>query len=236
MSYIYFNVALLRISKKPINVDKESINPNLSKIFLRHYTDFAKTNNYSIESDDEDYVIPSQNKHKTSEEISLKDLQQNSRPMPVKPPPPKKPVDIKHTGKKTDIFAADEKQVGQLKESDFKNKFEFPSLNGEAAPKVNSAPVATWGPSEAYLYNKKGALSKKEMEEAFPSLGAVVSQPKKAAVAPTITPVVTSAPPKPEISAPLPPGQFNWLEEIKKNASSIQDDGIFIQRAKKKKK
>ena len=69
MSFIYFNISSLRINRKTVQLEKENLNQNLCKLFLRHYEDFAKANKLNIESEDEDYepvvVIPK----KTDEEL-----------------------------------------------------------------------------------------------------------------------------------------------------------------------
>lgn len=242
MSFIYFNISSLRINRKPVNLEKENLNQNLCKLFLRHYEDFAKANKLNIESDDEDYtpvvVIPKKN-----DEISLGNLNPEIKVAAPKPPTVVRkksdslqPNATAALGKKKDIFAADERTVGQLKESDLKNRIEFPTLgDGPARP----APVATgWGApkvsnNDLYLYDKKGALSKKEKEEHFPTLGEDgPSKPK-------------AAPPEPKLSKPsskveappTAPGEYNWLEENRKQLNSMaMSNGLDIMPAKKKSK
>lgn len=246
MSFIYFNVSSLRLANKPIQAEKDVLNPNLAKLFLRHYDSFAKQNKLIIESDEEDYVIPA-TRHKKSEEITLDNLTPNIKPPPVKPPPTRqkkntqqsdtvKPQDSisSAAGKKTDIFVADEKTKA-IKESDLKNKFEFPSLTESPQPQPKATNSSSWGRGDLYLYEKPGALSKKEQEEHFPTLGMDPAKPEKPKVQPVIKPQ-----PKPDFGKEedTPPGAFNWLEESKRQSmmNALNHGNVDIVKAKKKKK
>lgn len=244
MSFIYFNISSLRINRKPVNLEKENLNQNLCKLFLRHYEDFAKANKLNIESDDEDYapvvVIPKKN-----DEITLGNLNPEIKVAAPKPPTVvrKKSDSLQANatmslGKKKDIFAADERTVGQLKESDLKNRIEFPTL-GEAPPKVAAAATGWGAPkvsnNDLYLYDKKGALSKKEKEEHFPTLGGDGPGAKAAKPAPP-EPKLSKPPSKVE-PPPAIPGEYNWLEENRKQLNSIaMSSGLDILPAKKKSK
>ena len=237
MSFIYFNIACLRLAGKAIRVEKEAYNPNLLKLFLRHYTEFASVNKINTDSDDEDYVIP----HKTrtySEELSPN--------QPTFKPPQRTQVKPNHgtlagAHKKVDIFVTDSASSTGLKASDLKNKYEFPSLTDNTAPaKPANVKANQWGNGDAYLYEKKGAFTKKELEEQFPSLG---SDDKKPAPKPVVKkeepkpkPVVTNEPKL--VSAPAPTGGFDWLELSKQQAkeSAKLNEVVTITKAKKKKK
>lgn len=244
MSFIYFNVSALRLANKKINVDKDNLNPNLLKLFLRHYQDFAQAQKIDIESDEEDYNVPTTSNATQSEEISLSNLTPNIRPPPQRQTgvsrPQKQPTKGEGTNlsKKTDIFVTDERS-STLKESDLKNKYEFPSLVDDSAPAPKAKPKSGWGTGDLYLYEKKGALSKKEQEELFPSLGGELEKPKKAPAPP---PVIKPKP-QPDFSNDLGPktevpGQFNWLEEAKRQAmeNALNHGNVDIKKAKKKKK
>ena len=252
LAFLYFNVSCLRLQNKPLNVEKESINPNLLKLFLRHYGEFAKKNSLDVQSDDEDYVIPVI-KPQNEGEISLSNLTPNIRPPPAAPKQhkPKKNADsnFNAVGKKVDIFAVDESTQGTIKISDLKNKFEFPSL-GEEAPKkpAETQPSkAGWskGGNDFYLYDK-GLLSKKEMEEEFPNLDGPPKKPnnlgknQSSGSEKMKTPVLSAATSNqgpPLISAPIA-GGFDWLEMAKKETlnKAINGSGVTIQKAPSKKK
>lgn len=247
MSFIYFNVSALRLANKPIQVEKEAVNPNLAKVFLRHYAEFAKQNNFDIDSDEEDYVIPVTRHH--GEGITLDDLTPNIKPPVVKPPPMRykkgqaqQDDGGKQTGsvsalagKKTDIFAADDKTKG-IKKSDLNNKFEFPTLGESPAPPVKAVNSASWGRGDLYLYDRPGALTKKDIEEHFPTLG---NEP----VAKQEKPAPPKVVPKPQVKPDFgkeetPAGAFNWLEESKRLSmqNALNHGNVDIIKAKKKKK
>lgn len=244
MSFIYFNVSALRLANKKISVDKDNLNPNLLKLFLRHYQEFAQSQKLDTDSDEEDYVIPNTTTASNSDEISLSNLTPNIRPPPQKPVSQKRPhkstpnADGVNFAKKTDIFVTDDR-ASTLKDSDLKNKYEFPSLGGESAPATKPKPASGWGTGDLYLYDKKGAFTKKEQEDHFPTLG---GEPAKLAKAPAPVTVI-KAKPNPDFSNDLggnslTSGQFNWLEEAKRQAmeKALNNGNVEIVKAKKKKK
>lgn len=53
--FIYFNLLTLRFENKQKIVNAQQVNPNLLKLFLRHYPQLANDEKYSLESDEEDY-------------------------------------------------------------------------------------------------------------------------------------------------------------------------------------
>lgn len=53
--FVYFNIVELLLEEKLKISDKTHFNPNLLRLFLRHYPDFAKKSGYSLLSDEEDY-------------------------------------------------------------------------------------------------------------------------------------------------------------------------------------
>lgn len=243
-------MSLLRLQNKPLNVEKETINPNLLKLFLRHFKEFAKKVQIDTQSDDEDYVIPVY-RPDNSNEITLSNLTPNVRPPAAqpRPPPKKKPADFDANlvNKKVDIFVADENHGG-IKLCDLKNKIEFPSLGETPAPKPVEAPKQSGWASKTdpdfYLYTS-GKLSKKEKEEEFPTLG---GPPKNSAVeknsgpsslktTPSLT-ATNSSQPKPA-PAPAPQAeQMNWIEQAKQEAKqkAFANSGVTIIKGKKKKK
>lgn len=58
LSFLYFSLATSRFEGKVIVNMLSKINPNLNKLFLRHFPTFAQERRLDIESDDEDYKIP----------------------------------------------------------------------------------------------------------------------------------------------------------------------------------
>lgn len=52
---MYFNVVCLRFEDKGKLTSQSKINPNLLKLFLRHFPKLAKEKNYELQSEDEDY-------------------------------------------------------------------------------------------------------------------------------------------------------------------------------------
>jgi len=252
LAFLYFNVSLLRLQNKPLNVEKETINPNLLKLFLRHFKDFAKKVQIDTQSDDEDYVIPVY-RPDNADEITLSNLTPNVRPPAVqpRPPPKKKPAvaeyDTKLVNKKVDIFAADENHGG-VKLCDLKNKIDFPSLGETPIPKPVEVPKQTgWSAKtdpDFYLYTS-GKLSKKEKEEEFPTLGG----PPKSAAAEKVsgssslktTPTLTATNSSQHKQTPAPaaqPDPTNWIEQAKQEAmqKAFANSGVTIIKGKKKKK
>ena len=53
--FIYFNLITLRFENKEKIVNAQSVNPNLLKLFMRHYPNLANDVKYRIDSDEEDY-------------------------------------------------------------------------------------------------------------------------------------------------------------------------------------
>ena len=55
--FMYFNVTCLRYENKSKLTNQSKINPNLLKLFMRHFPKLAKDTNYELESDEEDYQV-----------------------------------------------------------------------------------------------------------------------------------------------------------------------------------
>ena len=244
-------MSLLRLQNKPLNVEKETINPNLLKLFLRQFKEFAKKTQIDTQSDDDDYVIPAY-RPQTSDEITLSNLTPNVRPPPPtqpRPPPKKKPADFDANlvNKKVDIFVADANHGG-VKLSDLKNKIDFPSLGETPQPKPAEVPKqsgwASKNDPDFYLYTS-GKLSKKEREEEFPTLGGPAKNPtaennsasSSQKTTPTLTATNSSQPRSAPVSAPQPEAT-NWIEQAKQEAMKkvFANSGVTIIKGKKKKK
>jgi hypothetical protein len=53
--FTYINMALVNFEIEQKSQSLLKINPNLLKIFLRHYPKYAESKNYELFSDEEDY-------------------------------------------------------------------------------------------------------------------------------------------------------------------------------------
>lgn len=234
------------------------------KIFLRHYPDFAKSNQLPLDSSEDDYELPVRKGALEGEEGADDNQEQEGQqgqpqkgPKPStsrggrgknikNPPPPKQTAGdsfggINQTttslGKKTDLFTGD--GTSSLKESDLKNEIDFPSLGGPPAPAKKPSAQSSWGRQAApdmYIYeNKNKALSKKEQEELFPKLGSDAFGAKKQVEKPAPKPVVEQK--KPDFGGKETSG-YNWMEDHQEKIRQMANDasGIIMTKAKKKKK
>lgn len=229
---MYFNLSASKLAKKHIDVDKEKLNPNLLKLFFRHYPDLAFKSKIEIDSEEEDYEITAV--HHDSDQLTLHQL--NQMPKKGVPKPPVRT--LKEEGlRKKDLFVTDSKQPDGLKDSDLKNKYDFPSLTENSGPTAAPKPSSGWGTNDTYLYYKEGVtgkLSKKEKEELFPSLSAVTGPPSKPKPAEAPKPV-TTAPPAPK---PITSEQVSWMDTAKQKQKEalIANSAVIMIKAKKKKK
>lgn len=186
LCFLYFNLSHQRLIGKNVELSKRKINPNLSKLFLRHFKEFAVDHKLKLNSDDEDYEVETKKvKHKKGE-ISLKTI--GNYKVTSKRGPSNNKNYIKGM---EDVFVTDDADTAmKIKEEDLKNKFDFPQINEDLTSdlptkktqdeeeeiivkkkgkKVNKS---GWGNSEMYVYQKKD-MSKKELNSLFPTLGAV---------------------------------------------------------------
>lgn len=178
--FMYFNLGASKLSGKEIENRSQKVNPNLNKLFLRHFPQFVKELKFSTESDDEDYTI-SKRKKSGGAKLTNKQVKELAND--------KKNKNLAKLAK--NIFVqknGGEKDYGLHKE-DLSNKFDFPTLPNEQikpAPKPSDEDIykayeiqpkgPNWGgDNELYIYNKK-KMSKKEKDQNFPTLGAISSK------------------------------------------------------------
>ena len=158
--FLYFNLSGSKLSGKYIKNSKEDINPNLIKTFQRHFPNFAKENNYKIESDDEDYKI--ENQVKAKKKYSDKNPGIFVKSDNIKPVQSKKSAEIKEKEmrkyemenaekrkmaasntnnlKIENVFVANDNEVEKYKEEHFdpKNVYEFPQIGGNDEQSLHS--------------------------------------------------------------------------------------------------
>lgn len=192
LCFLYFNLSAKRLKGKTVGFDKRKVNPNLGKLFLRHFESFAKDHNYNIESDDEDYVPEVKKKNKNEENgISLKKIGNLKNPLGNNSSKTNKSKKD-YTKDMNDVFVSESQNENSIKEEDLKNKFDFPQINEDLMsdlPKRNEEEEAEiilkkkgvgvkktgWDSNEMYVYKKKD-MSKKEMNNLFPTLGVVTKK------------------------------------------------------------
>jgi hypothetical protein len=138
--FLYFNLVASKLAGKYIKSDKEKINPNLLKTFLRHFPNFAKERKFDTESCDEDYEPPVGGKTNVEGILKVdvvKPVRKDSKPSPVvvvKGRGGPKGVSKEKAEKMTDVFVGkgDEQQgkeeAERLAKVDVKNVYEFPDL------------------------------------------------------------------------------------------------------------
>ena len=186
MSFIYFNLAVSRFEGKVVTNHKSKINPNLNKLFLRHYPEYAGQYKLEIESEHEDYEVPTNKPSDFGDELTLNDVKLPNRKH-IK-------EQFKSNNRVVDVFALNKDEVAdhKLEDEDLSNRYDFPDLEGKDQQEAFAAPVKVvkntlsvnerklknktgWDRTELYVYNKK-KISKMEENELFPSLGDVVKE------------------------------------------------------------
>ena len=181
MSFIYFNLAVSRFDGKVVTNHKSKINPNLNKLFLRHYPDYAGEYKLEIESEHEDYEVPKNKPEGFGSELTLNDVKLPNRKH-IK-------EQFRSNNKVVDVFALNKDDVAdqKLEDEDLTNRYDFPDIGGKDQQEAFAAPVKIvkntlsvnerklknktgWDRTELYVYNKK-KISKMEENELFPTLG-----------------------------------------------------------------
>ena len=166
--FLYFNLASMKFEGKSITTSTK-LNPNVMKLFLRHYPDVAKRYAIDAASEDEDYeeVEGRYAERKQSDEYKGK-----------------------RNGKKAEanVILATKKDVLIAKDDDkfnIEDKYEFPTLAPAlpkpAPPKEAKDPKKKgynkgWGANATIIYENE-TTKKKALNEDFPSLEAD-SQPQ----------------------------------------------------------
>jgi len=181
---MYFNLSGSKLAGKHIKSDQEKINPNLLKIFLRHFPNFAKERDLNFDSEPEDYE--NQAPKKNSED----NIATNS---PYKKPVAKKSGNaIKTTTPhevQKDVFVTDmneeEGRAADLQERNIntKNVYEFPDLNkrpDDCLPRKPEEPKDSfvkqsiknkgWNQSDLHLTYTNQKMDEKVLAQEFPDL------------------------------------------------------------------
>lgn len=161
--FLYFNLGSLKFEGKSITTGLK-LNPNIMKLFLRHYPDVAKRYAMSIESDEEDYeeVEGKFAERKNSDNFKGRRNIKKAEPQ---------------------LLLATKKDVLTTKDDDHLNlndKYDFPTLAPplpKPVPKdANDAKAKGfnkgWGANATILYENE-STKKKALNEEFPSLNNV---------------------------------------------------------------
>jgi len=163
--FIYFNLSVTKFEFSLGAYDNKKINPNLLKVFMKHYVNFAKKKNYDIVTDEEDF--------KETEGVSNVEHTKPTSNAPTKVNKPqtsqyyKAPLEPKRQ-----VFAEElTNNIGV--------NFEFPELpdvkNEPLKPKANTdkklvtSTAKGWGGDSTLLYTNE-ASKRKAMQEEFPEL------------------------------------------------------------------
>ena len=201
LSWLYLNLATMRLLGKSIRMSSSKINPNMNKIFLRHYPDYAKDHSINIVSEDEDYVFEAKKPKKTDDEEIERMNQPNFKAFGKKPS--KRSKNSKYTRNTKHVFVAEkheEANTTSIREEDLVNKYDFPQINEDLSsvlptkkpaqaeeddnPVVGQAigkkkkknnKVKGWGNGDIMIY-KQNKMSKKDMNKMFPTLGGAPKQ------------------------------------------------------------
>ena len=169
--FMFFNLITLRFNDKEIK-NRNKINPNMLKLFLRHFPLIAKKNKYDILSDEEDY----DDNHKDNIKINEDESEKNF----VVKPGNKKIKDYSNL-KINQVF---ENTEGHNYEKDC--KFDFPELSKKKKSSKKEEKVEEekemefsrtgWNGGIGIMYENK-KTKEKEMKKEFPTLGEI--EPKK---------------------------------------------------------
>lgn len=190
LSFLYFSLATSRFEGKIIVNTLSKINPNLNKLFLRHFPSFAKEKSLPILSDEEDYNIPNRQSKKKKGNKDLSPLDDHLRAADrLRLKQTFRAFGNKNYGQVTDVFASKKEDVTSynIHEEDLTNQYDFPEIQGENEPRAFGVPIQQknthmtledrkfklksggWGKSDMYVYNTV-KMSKSEMNDLFPSL------------------------------------------------------------------
>lgn len=163
--FLYFNIGTMKFEGKSLTKSNKH-NPNLLKIFLRHYPKVAKDYNYKLKSDDEDY-----------EEVHTKDKAEREMMK-------NKEKKVEKVGKYDNLAKEDVLLVKDDDHLDIENKYDFPTLETgkkksqkeveekekEKEKNAIKRTVNGWGATLNVVYQNE-ATKKKALAEEFPSLG-----------------------------------------------------------------
>lgn len=185
MCFLYFNLAVSRLDGKVVVNSKTKLNPNLNKLFLRHFPEFAKEHHFRVDSEDEDYNIPVRKHSRHEEEERNLNILSKANMEKIKNTFHSK-ISKNYSMKVKDVFVShqDDLNTHGIRDEDLTNKYDFPTFGGNPTntPTPIPAPATkkkekkrlpvtnAWAGNDLYIYTQKG-MSKKEMNELFPTLG-----------------------------------------------------------------
>ncbi len=177
MLFLYFNIGNQKLKGLKVRLSTSKINPNLNKLFLRHFPDYAKDNKLKTSSDEEDYEVevkrPEDLEEETSKDHNTKKVITNTK------------TDVSNVTRKKyeakNLFVTNKEEKiteNTVRVDDLSNKFDFPMIDEDMGFMPTKKPVggqddsSGWNDPNTFLY-KRSDLSKKEMNTFFPSLGDV---------------------------------------------------------------
>ena len=178
--FVYFSIVELLFDPKIQISDNTIVNPNLLKIFMRHFPDLAKARKFDLNSDEEDYeettTKPSIQQAKIAHE---QEKAQKSKKWETAQPVSAPKIEIK---KKVQVFAND----GNTSSVNVDNIYDFPELQGASKKPVQAKSASSnatsagwgksgasakgWGPEMTLSYQNE-IIRRRALEEEFPELG-----------------------------------------------------------------
>lgn len=226
--FLYFNLASSKFEGKIITTNTK-LNPNTTKLFLRHYPDVAKQYSISIASEEEDY-----------EEVEGKNAERQTEDEAKVRHSTKKPNANVVLGAKKDVLVNNIENAVNLNLDD---KYDFPSLAPPLPKEDKSAKELKtrgfnmgWGANATVIYENE-ATKKKALNEEFPSLEAdsqeksnILDKMRIKKEDPLEKRFNYKQSSKPDVSEPKP-GERNIMAELNKASS-----GVIVVKKKKKKK
>lgn len=169
LAFLYFHIGAQKLKGMNVKLDTAKVNPNLNKIFLRHFPEFGRDHKIKMESDEEDYEVEIKKPTDVEEENPLT---LNQIPVINKSTNQRK----KYSAKQVFVTSHDKKvDENTIRLDDLSNKFDFPKINEDMSSVPTKKPDDEekkdgWGDSSQFLY-KRNDLSNKEMNQFFPTLG-----------------------------------------------------------------
>jgi hypothetical protein len=164
--FIYFNLSCTKFEYNLGSYDGKKINPNLLKVFMKHYINYSKEKKYDIVTDDEDFKeIEGVGHQEAGNRNNIASIYRLNKPQNSQYH--KKPVE-----EKRQVFAEDLSAPLGV-EFDFP---ELPNMQKTASNrqkekgKTNKMPSTTgWGGDQTLLYSNE-QTKRKAMKEEFPEL------------------------------------------------------------------
>jgi hypothetical protein len=167
--FVYFNLSCTKFEYGLASYDGKKINPNLLKIFMKHYINYAKDKKYDIVTDDEDFEEVEGIGHQEAGNINnVNSVSRVNKPQNSQYH--KKPSEVKRQ-----VFAEEPNAQANI-------HFDFPELSDnkkvvttrqQETDKKEKTNVMSntkgWGKDQTLLYTNE-ASKRKAMKEEFPEL------------------------------------------------------------------